>query len=99
MKRHLFTNTALTKDGKPIYEIVYNNKMLDPSEVARSNRYDFWIPVDPYSNSTAQDNEVEDAIEADWQYGNTKFILTFGILHTINRDGNKKRVQFAGYWL
>lgn len=97
MNRAKFVNKALNRNGRPIYDMVYHNFRLDPSEVAKSKRYDLWFDNEP-TNITYDAEDIKIEIEKDWSYGFKTFVCTFGIIQSVNNDGTKRRVQFAGYW-
>ena len=101
MKRQTFMNRSITKDGKPIYELIFNNMMQSPEEVAKSKTYTI-LKDQPKAQSTVTITNIPDlvgVIEEDWTYGKTKFIVTYGPLISHNFDTMKMKIQFAGYWI
>lgn len=101
MNRSTFTNTALTTLGRPIYDVLFHNKAQDPEEVAKSKRY--FLERNATQTNNVTDNTIHtdfaELIEADWQYGNKAFVVTYGILVTSNHNTGKKKLHFAGYWM
>jgi hypothetical protein len=97
MKRHLFANPSLDKDGQPVYDIVYKNKMQSPEEVAKSKIYRFVKKVPKFETST-NNERLEDIFEKDWVYGYKRFVLTYGPIISQSMETNERKVQFAGYW-
>jgi len=102
MKRYIFINTALNVDGSLKYEVIFRNIEQDPTEVARSKRYQLeLLSSKNIGNPTSARANVDfsNLIEGDWEQGKRQFVVTYGMIVRGKGYSDKNTIQFAGYWI